>query len=204
MVALLIFLMQAGQASGPAFVTLRAELRPYRVEIVFAAETGFVDRIFAGPGSSVKQGDLLARLRSATLELDLAEATGDQRRPLEQRLKRLEIRAPFSGVVLAQFVQTGALAGPGARRHETPLFELGEVDRLRVVVDVPEAPQAGSPVQDNRIRLRASGREFSGTVERVFVRVGVRFAEIAVDNRDGALAPGASVEVFWPVLSNRR
>src|SRR5207247_11022589 len=51
----------------------------------------------------------------------------------------LEIRAPFSRVISARNVNTGAYVGPPGKGSELPLFTLQEQRHLRLVVSVPEA-----------------------------------------------------------------
>lgn len=170
MVTLLLLLL----ASPPA-ESVKGELRAYRSVEVYAKETGFVSRVLVGRGDAVKEGELLAEVH-----IDVGE-------PLQ------EIRAPFTGIIAECWVTTGARVGPGARRHETALFEVAEVARLRVVAPVPHQVAAGT-----RIEFSIGGTRRSGTLERTATRAGVLTAEVLVSNDDGALRPGAAVEVFWP------
>ena len=153
---------------------LTGELRPYRVANVYAEKTGFVSRLAAARGDTVKEGQVLAEV-----------AVDGQ--PL------LEIRAPFAGVVMECYAQTGVRVGPGARRHETQVFDIAEVARLKLVLAVPRAAPEGT-----RVEFRVKGRRCAGTLERVAKRAGVLIAEVAVENADGALEPGAAAEVEWP------
>lgn len=50
----------------------------------------------------------------------------------------LEIRAPFTGVISARNVNTGAYVGPSGKGSEFPLFTLQEQKMLRLVVSIPE------------------------------------------------------------------
>lgn len=157
------------------FVPVKGELRAYRVEQVDSAETGFVEKVRAAKGDRVGKGQLLAEIFR-----DVGEAP-------------YEVRAPFAGRVAECFVVTGARVGPGMKRHATPLFELVETDRLRIIAVVPYELPAGRP-----IAFRSGERAGTGTLERVVVRAGLRFAEVAVDNREGEMAPGDAVELLWP------
>ncbi len=170
MVTLLLLLL----TSAPA-ASIKGELRAYRSVEVYAKETGFVSRVLVGRGDTVKEGELLAEVH-----VDVGE-------PLQ------EIRAPFTGVVAECWVMTGARVGPGARRHETALFEVAEVARLRIVAPVPHELPAGT-----RIEFSVDGARRFGTLERTARRAGVLTAEVAVSNEDRALRPGTVVEVFWP------
>jgi multidrug efflux pump subunit AcrA (membrane-fusion protein) len=149
------------------------ELRPYRTAAVYAEKTGFVSRLLAARGDVVKEGQVLA------------EVAGDIGEP------PMEIRAPFAGVVAECYAQTGVRVGPGARRHETQVFDIAEVARLKLVAAVPHALPAGA-----RVEFMVKGRRHAGTLERVVPRVGVLIAEILVAN-DG-LEPGMEVQVDWP------
>ncbi len=156
-------------------VPIKGELRPYRTEQVYSSETGFVERVRAHRGDRVAADQVLA---------DIFRDIGE---------KPHEVRAPFAGIVAECFVVTGARVGPGMKRHATPLFEIIDTERLRIVAVAPYELPAG-----RSIAFRCGERRGSGVLERVLVRAGLRIAEVAVENREGLLAAGDSVELLWP------
>lgn len=111
----------------------------------------------------------------------------------------LRVVAPFSGVIVRRDASVGALAGPSA----PPLFELQQLDPLRLVVDVPEAEAVGIPTGQRLPFTVANqpGRTFTGVVARIAhsVRRDSRSMPIELDvaNTGFVLAPGMFVRVQW-------
>jgi RND family efflux transporter MFP subunit len=115
----------------------------------------------------------------------------------------LRITAPFSGVITERFAHPGSLAGPNTE----PLLRLEQVNRLRLVVAVPEANFAGIRA-GTRVPFQVSAyptRTFTGTVARVARSVVQKTRTMSVEldasNASGALAPGMYAQVNWPVRS---
>ncbi|MDN7419255.1 efflux RND transporter periplasmic adaptor subunit [Burkholderia dolosa] len=111
------------------------------------------------------------------------------------------VTAPFDGVITARNVDVGTLvtAGgtPGSPGLSGELFHLEQTDTLRVFVDVPQDSAAGvstgTPVylttqQYPGRRFAAHVARDAGAIDPVTRTLRV---EIDVDNRDGALMPGA-------------
>jgi RND family efflux transporter MFP subunit len=117
-----------------------------------------------------------------------------------ERLRQLEsfkrVVAPFAGVVTKRNVDIGDLID-GNR----PLFLLSQTDPLRVYVNVPQAyaqlVRPGMPAIVTQAELR--GKQFRGEVARTAGSIDASNrtmqVEIALPNRDGALLPGAFVNV---------
>ncbi len=127
-------------------------------------------------------------------------------RAQKDRLEYLRIVAPFEGMVTERYVHPGALVGPGA---DSPLLELQQVSRLRLVVAVPEE-YTGLIPQGARVEFRVPAhpdRVFAGTVARSAHSLDVKTrtlpVELDVQNPDGALAPGMYPAVKWPVRRAR-
>jgi membrane fusion protein (multidrug efflux system) len=126
-----------------------------------------------------------------------------------QRLSELvsyeKLTAPFDGVVTARNVDVGALvtAGgtPGLAAMPGELFHVAQIDRLRVFVDVPQndAPYVNAATQTYLSVQQYPGRKFSATVARNSGAIDpvsrTLRVEVDVDNRDGALLPGAYAQV---------
>lgn len=92
-----------------------------------------------------------SRLSMAEATVDVAEAAVATARAELETFERLmdyaRIAAPLSGVVTERFVDPGALvqAAVSSRTQAAPLVSLARLDRVRLVVDVPErsAPHVG-------------------------------------------------------------
>lgn len=112
------------------------------------------------------------------------------------------IVAPFAGVITKRNVEVGDLIDAGGSR---PLFTLTQTDPLRLYVDVPQAyahlVKVGQKVTVTQNELR--GRTFEGQVARTAASIDAATRtmqiEVALPNKDGALLPGAYVQVSLPV-----
>ncbi|MDQ0069112.1 RND family efflux transporter MFP subunit [Variovorax boronicumulans] len=158
----------------------------------------------------VSQQDLDER-RSAVAQATSNVAAADAN---VQRLKQTEgfkrIVAPFAGVITRRNVDVGDLidagAGGGAGRA---LFMLAQTDPLRVYINVPQAyaqlVKAGQPVVVTQSELR--GQSFKGEVARtsgaIDATTRMMQVEVSLPNRDGALLPGAYVQVSLPLAAAR-
>lgn len=127
-----------------------------------------------------------------------------------ERLKQLEgfkrVVAPFAGVITRRNVDVGDLidAGGGAARA---LFVLSQTDPLRVYVNVPQTyTQLIKPgMEVNITQAEMRGQVFKGQVVRTSgaIDAATRTMQVEVNlpNRDGALLPGAFVQVDLPLPS---
>lgn len=118
----------------------------------------------------------------------------------------LKVTAPFDGVVTERNVHPGALVGPGSGQTAAmPMVRLVAIDRLRLVVPVPEAYTAGITKGTAMSFTVAAypGQTFSGAVARIAHTVDVKTRTMAVEldvpNADGRLASGTYCQVRWPV-----
>lgn len=137
----------------------------------------------------------------AQANLAAAEANVERLRQLES-FKR--IVAPFSGVITRRNVDVGDLIDAGSSGGRA-LFQLAQTDPLRVYVNVPQAysqlVRPGRKVTVTQAELR--GRTFEGEVKRTSGSIDTvtrtMQAEVLLPNRDGALLPGAFVQVSLPL-----
>jgi RND family efflux transporter MFP subunit len=126
-----------------------------------------------------------------------------------RRLQQLEsfkrVYSPISGVITRRNTDVGALINAGSTGQSRELFDVAQVDPLRVFVSVPQmnAPsiRAGLPAY---IELREyPGQKFSGKVVRTADAIDpatrTLLTEIDVPNHDGRLLPGAYAEVSFAV-----
>lgn len=118
----------------------------------------------------------------------------------------LRITAPFDGVITERNVHPGALVGPQAGNAPgTPMLQLEQTRRLRLVVAVPEADVAGiergSDVDFTVPAFRAV--TFHGKVARLAESLDPKTRTMAVEldvmNGDARLAPGMYAQVNWPI-----
>ncbi|MDB5942862.1 MAG: transporter subunit [Ramlibacter sp.] len=130
----------------------------------------------------------------AKANLAAADANVERLRQL-QAFKR--VTAPFAGVITRRNVDVGDLIDGSGK----PLFLLAQTDPLRVYVNLPQAysqlVRTGQPAVVTQAELR--GRSFQGQVVRTAASIDsasrTMQVEIALPNRDGALLPGAFVQV---------
>lgn len=113
--------------------------------------------------------------------------------------------APFNGVVTARKTDVGALINAGAG---TELFNVSRVDPLRLYVPVPQ-----NYSRDVKEGLKATltvpehaDRHFEAIVtqtsESISGKSGTLLAELAVENKQGLLTPGAYAEVKFILPEN--
>jgi RND family efflux transporter MFP subunit len=117
-----------------------------------------------------------------------------------ERLRELEnfkrVTAPFAGVITRRNVDIGDLID-----SNKPLFTLSQTDPLRVYVNVPQSyaqlVRAGQAATVTQTELR--GRSFRGEVARTAASIDAATrtmqVEVSLRNEDGALLPGAFVQV---------
>jgi RND family efflux transporter MFP subunit len=115
------------------------------------------------------------------------------------------VYAPFSGVLTRRNVDPGALINAGAGGQ--PMFNLAQVDPLRVYTAVPQA-------YATYIKLGAKatvtlqefpGQKFQGVVARTADAIDpttrTLLTEVDVPNKDGRLLPGSFGQVHFAVPS---
>lgn len=137
-------------------------------------------------------------------QANLAAADANVRR-LEQLESFKHIYAPFPGVITRRNVDTGALISAGSNGQTRELFDVAQVDPLRVYVSVPQtnAPSI-KPGMPAYIELREfPGEKFSGKVVRTADAIDpatrTLLTEIDVPNKDGRLLPGSYAQVYFAV-----
>ncbi|HWX53828.1 MAG TPA: efflux RND transporter periplasmic adaptor subunit [Verrucomicrobiae bacterium] len=126
-----------------------------------------------------------------------------------RRLEQLEsfkhIYAPFSGVLTQRNTDTGALINSGSTGQSKGLFNLAQVDPLRVYVSVP---QANSPSVHAGMTAfieldEYPGKKFPGKVMRTADAIDpatrTLLTEVDVPNKDAHLLPGAYAKVHFAV-----
>jgi membrane fusion protein, multidrug efflux system len=143
-------------------------------------------------------------------QANLAAADANVRR-LEQLESFKHIYAPFSGVITRRNTDVGALINAGSSGQGRGLFDIAQVDPLRVFVSVPQmnAPSIRRGMSAY-IELREyPGQKFAGQVVRTADAIDpatrTLLTEIDVPNKKGQLLPGAYAQVRFavPVTTTR-
>ncbi len=193
---------------------LRARSDVRRAQSVLDAARLTHERLAAVSGSRPKLlaqqevDDALARMRVAEAQLDMATAglavAEEQVRMQEATETRARtmsdykvITAPFSGLITRRYADRGAMiqAGTSSQTQAMPVVRLSQVDRLRLVLPVPESVVARAEVGHVvKVTVPALEQTFDGTVARITGRVdaATRTMETEVDiaNPQFVLKPG--------------
>jgi membrane fusion protein (multidrug efflux system) len=156
------------------------------------------------PDGVVSQQDL----DNATAGVRVAQATLQQ--ALAQQAYEV-IRAPFSGVVTARYVDVGALvpSGTGSTQSIQPVVDLADVDRLRVQIYVGQGDAARLAVGD--LVSLTSDNDASHPIQVAVSRKSMgldprtrtMLCEADVDNRPPRLFPGQFVKATLRLRGSR-
>ncbi|XZF15962.1 efflux RND transporter periplasmic adaptor subunit [Chitinophagaceae bacterium MMS25-I14] len=200
----LIAVMEAPELSSQL---AGAESRYKAQEAVYSASKANYDRLYETsktPGT-VSSNDL--DQASARMRTDLAQyqAAKSAYKEIADTRNYLEIRAPFSGIISARNVNTGATVGPAGKGSELPIFTLQEQKKLRLAVSVPEA-YTGYMAQGLEVSftVKALPNEvFKAKVTRLAGALDTRLrserVEMDVVNDSKRLLPGMISEVTLPI-----
>lgn len=134
------------------------------------------------------------------------EAAHEGLRAITQLESYLDITAPFDGQVTTRYVHPGALVGPaGGTGTMTPIVRIETLNRLRLVVPVPENDAAGVP-EGTQVSFTAQlfpGRTFRAPIARISHGIDTKTrtmpVELDVQDPRAELVPGTFCEVEWPV-----
>jgi len=167
----------------------------------------------ATPGV-VAGNDLEVARRSVDADRARVQASRESAEAAKSALKSvselegyLQVRAPFDGIVTERNVHPGSLVGPSgsASNSALPMVRVETLDKLRLVVPVPEKYAAGIGTEtkvDFSVPAFPS-QTFSGTVARIAHAVDVNTrtmpVELDVSNTTSRLSSGMFPEVLWPV-----
>ncbi|CAN5256292.1 efflux RND transporter periplasmic adaptor subunit [soil metagenome] len=150
--------------------------------------------------SDEKAGDLAAKSAAANGEL-----ANVKRLSALQGFTRLE--APFAGIVTSRSAQIGALVMSGSAAAQ-PLFTVSDVRRMRIYVRVPQgfSAQVQPGLHATMTLPEYPGKTFDATLTRsanaVDVSSGTVLVQLEAENPQGALKPGAFVQVSFPIQAS--
>ena len=155
-----------------------------------------------------------AEFKAAGAKLEAAQAQVKTDEAEVDRLNAMEafkqVTAPFDGIITARRIDLGNLVTAGSTASTTSLYDIAQVDRIRVFVDVPQA--AASEISE-QMRATVSNREhpertYFGTVARTSRSLDraakTLTVEVDVPNSDGSLLPGMYVETSFQADDARR
>lgn len=144
--------------------------------------------------------------RSANVQAQANVAAADAN---VERLRQMEgfkrVVAPFAGIITKRNVDVGDLIDAGGGSGTRALFVLSQTDPLRVYVNVPQTYaqmiKVGQKVAITQTEL--PGQRFDGEIVRTAGSIDTTTrtmqVEINLPNKDGALLPGAFVQVALPL-----
>jgi multidrug efflux system membrane fusion protein len=129
-----------------------------------------------------------------------------------RRLEEMEafkhIYAPFSGVLTKRNIDEGALINAGNGGSDKELFDVAQVDPLRVYVDVPQAYSSAIKIGMKAFldQREYAGVQFEGKVIRTSETINpatrTLLTEIDVPNPNGKILPGAYAQVHFVAKIN--
>jgi membrane fusion protein (multidrug efflux system) len=208
----------AAQRSEAQSKVHAAEAQRAESEAKLGSDEGTYERLksaSATPGV-VAGNDLEVAKRAVDADRARVEAGREAAEAAKSALKSvaelegyLQVRAPFDGIVTERNVHPGSLVGPeGASSSALPMVRVEKVDKLRLVVAVPEKYAAGTEA-GTKVEFRVPafpGQAFSATVARIAHSVDVKTRTMPVEldfrNTAGRLSSGMFPEVLWPVRRN--
>jgi RND family efflux transporter MFP subunit len=178
-------------------------------EAIYVASKANYDRLYETsqtPGT-VSQNDIDQALAKKNSDLAQLEAAKSAYKEISDTRDYLQTRAPFSGVISARNVSTGAYVGPSGKGSELPIFTLQQQKKLRLVISVPEAYTG---YINNKVTIDFTTRAipqriFKATVKRLAGALDDKLRseriEMDVINEDKKLLPGMVAEVNIPLPS---
>ena len=124
-----------------------------------------------------------------------------------RRLKQMEsfkhVYAPFGGVLTKRNIDVGALINAGNTGSDKELFDVAQVDPLRVYVNVPQtySPAIHIGMKAFLEQREYAGQQFEGKVVRTSEVIDpstrTLLSEIDVPNPGGKILPGAYAQVHF-------
>lgn len=200
----------AADQTRAAIAQAEANLQQGRSDLELARVSAKRFAALVGDGSvSAQENDQYqAQYKSKLASVrSLEQALGVQnssRAAAEANVARLEnmkgykvVTAPFTGIITARNVDTGALVNSG----NTVLYRMAEASTVRIFLNVPQT-HASAVSHGNSARVNVSnlpGRVFTGSVARTANALDpatrTLLVEVHVPNADGALLPGMYAQV---------
>ena len=184
-----------------------AQSRLHSLEAVYTGSNANYNRILetSKVEGTISKNDLdqaLARKSSDYAQLQAARASV---REIQVNQSYLQIRAPFTGIVTARNVNTGAYVGPQGKGSDLPLLTVQDQKKLRLAVSVPEMYTGYLNDGDEMsFTVRSLPNDtFKAKIQRMSGALDLRLrserVEMDVINKDSKLLPGMVAEVLLPL-----
>ena len=133
-------------------------------------------------------------------------AARDGLRAVKQLESYLDIRAPFDGVVTQRNLHPGALVGPASgQAGAQPIIRIETINRLRIVIPVPEAYTAGVK-EGQQVSFRVPAypdRAYHAPISRISNDINqnnrTMLVELDFHNGDAQISPGSFANIDWPI-----
>ncbi len=139
----------------------------------------------------------------------LLQASQAEVRRLQQLQGFEKVYAPFDGVITSRKVDVGNLINAGSSAQGVELFQLSQIQTLRVFVSVPEN-YAAAVKEEKTAHVEFAqdpGQSFPGIIARNSKSIDpvtrTLLVEVDVSNKDGRLLPGAYANVRFNLRQNR-
>ncbi|MGA7765948.1 MAG: efflux RND transporter periplasmic adaptor subunit [Candidatus Sulfotelmatobacter sp.] len=194
------------QAAQSQLSAARAKLTSDEGTYEHLAAAAKTPGVVAGNDLQVAEQGAAADRAQVDAATNNVRAAQDVLRSVKQLESYLEIRAPFTGMVTLRNLHLGALVGPASGQSGAqPIVQVEDLDRLRVVVPVPEAYVAGiREGQQVAFSVPAyPGTTFHAPIARIAhdVAQNTRTMSVELDvlNPDAQITPGSFASVEWPV-----
>ncbi len=186
-----------------------AESRIKSQQALYTASNSTYNRLFetSKVEGTISRNDLeqaQARKDSDYAQLQAAQAAY---REVQVLRSYLQIRAPFSGVVTARNINTGAYVGPAGKGSELPMLTVQDQRKLRLAVSVPEM-YTGYLSNGDELGFTAMslpGETFKAKIGRMSGALDLKLrserVEMDVLNQNKKLLPGMVAEVLLPLTA---
>ncbi len=154
--------------------------------------------------NAVSAQRLSTQQASVEAQAGIVEADRAQVSKAAINLAYTRIEAPFDGIVTSRAVDVGNLVTVGTP-SSTPLFTVADQSKLRLYARVPQnyAPYIRDGMTVTFTVPQYPGRTFdarlAASAGAVASATGTMLVQFSVDNKDGALQPGAYAEVKFPL-----
>lgn len=184
-----------------------AQSRLHSQEAIYTASNSTYNRILetSKVEGTISKNDLdlaLARKSSDFAQLQAARASYKEIQIIQEYL---QIRAPFTGIVTARNINTGAYVGPAGKGSDLPLLTVQDQKKLRLAVLVPEMYTGYLKNGDElSFSVRSMPNEtFKAKIQRMSGALDLKLrserVEMDVINNDDKLLPGMVAEVLLPL-----
>jgi multidrug efflux pump subunit AcrA (membrane-fusion protein) len=161
---------------------------PYEQVVLYPKASGKLSKYTVNEGAIVNKDDIVGYIDRDEPGLEFSPSP---------------VKSPISGIVLKKYLDVGATvsAAVSSVSMATPIISIGDIDKVKVVVNVIEGDIGRVKVnQDAEVTFETyKDRIFKGKVESISPMADLMShtskVEIVIDNKDKLIKPGLSAEV---------